>query len=122
MSDLSKWVIVGLGILLALSALTNIGLAKAYMKARDARTQAIADRDSARGAATACSDATEALRELADKRKADGAKRVKAAEAEALAAEGRAQFLLQKRPSVPTDDCRSAAAQMDDWLSTRRPK
>ncbi|MBT2299294.1 hypothetical protein J7E70_02350 [Variovorax paradoxus] len=122
MNPFSKYIVIGLAILLGLSALTNIGLTKAYLKARDAKTQALADRDSARAAATACSDATEALAEQATRRYAEAQGRRKDAEMRALLAEGRAQQLLQTQPSVPGDDCRSAAAQMDTWLSTRNPK
>jgi hypothetical protein len=122
MNPISKWISVGLGILLGLSTLTNIGLTKAYLKARDAKTQALADRDSARAAATACSDATEALAELSRKRATEADGRRKAVEARAQLAERRAQQLLQRQPSVPGDDCRSAQVQMDDWLTNRGTK
>lgn len=122
MNSLTKYVVIGLSILLGLSALTNIGLTKVYLKARDGKTQAIADRDSARGAATACSDATEALAELSKKRAAEAEGRRRATETKAQLADGRAQKLLQTQPSVPGDDCRSAQVQMDDWLISRGAK
>lgn len=122
MNPLSKWLIISLGILLGLSALTNIGLTKAYLKQRDKATTAISDRESARDAATACSDATEALAELSKKRAAEAEGRRRAAETKAQLAEVRAQKLLQTEPSVPGDDCRSAQVQMDDWLTSRGAK
>lgn len=119
---MSKYLLIGLAIALALSMAGNAALTHFYLGQRDVATQAVSDRDSARAAATACSDATEDLAEQAAKRYAEAQSRREEAETQALLAEGRAQALLQKRPSVAGDDCRSAAVQMDDWLTTRKPK
>lgn len=121
MNPISKWVIVGLGILLGLSALTNIGLTKAYLKARDAKTQALADRDSARDAATACSDATEALAELSEKRHRDGEASRLAAEKKAAGWQKLAQGILTAPQKVPGNACASAQAEVDEELSGRAP-
>jgi len=117
-----NYILIGLGIALALSMAGNATLTHFYLEQRDTATQAVSDRDSARGAATACSDATEALAELSKKRAAEAESRRKDAETKALLAEGRAQQLLQARPSVPGDDCRSAQIQMDGWLNSRGVK
>ena len=57
-----------LALALALSLAGNALLAKAWLGARDARQAVALERDSARADASACSDATEDLRTLADKR------------------------------------------------------
>lgn len=69
-----------LAALLAASVLVNIGLGRAWLAARDDATTAIGQRDTARADASACSDATDDLRTLADQRaieaqaaRADGA-------------------------------------------------
>ncbi|NDZ11473.1 hypothetical protein C7T35_01490 [Variovorax sp. WS11] len=121
MIPVTKWLIIGLGILLGLSALTNIGLTKAYLKARDAKTQAIADRDSARGAATACSDATEALAELSNKRHDQGEAARQAAEKKAASWQKLAQGILTSPPKVPGNVCASAQAEVDEELAGRAP-
>jgi hypothetical protein len=117
-----NYVLIGLGIALALSMAGNATLTHFYLEQRDTAKQAVSDRDSARGAAKQCSDGVASLQAAAEARAAGAEQRRKDAETVALLAEGRAQALLQKRPSVPDDDCRSAAVQMDDWLSTRKPK
>jgi len=119
---MSKYLLIGLAIALALSMAGNATLTHFYLEQRDAATQAVSDRDSARNAAQQCSDGVASLQAAAEARAAGAEQRRKDAETQALLAEGRAQVLLQKRPSVAGDDCRSAALQMDDWLSTRNPK
>ncbi|WP_310636822.1 hypothetical protein, partial [Delftia acidovorans] len=64
---------------LLVSLLGNVLLTRAYMGQRDAATAARASvgemtqqRDGARDLATACSDAVDDLRELADRRKKEG--------------------------------------------------
>lgn len=121
MNPLSKYLIIGLGILLGLSALTNIGLTKAYLEARDGKTQAIADRDSARGAATACSDATEALAELSNKRHKEGEAARLTAEKKAKDLELAAQRILTSPQKVPGNVCASAQAEVDEELAGRTP-
>lgn len=116
------WLTVGLGIALGASVLTNVGLTNAYLGARDRATQAANDATNSRTQAKACSDGVLSVRAAADKRAADAEAARDAAQREALAAQRRAQDLLSKRPSVPADDCRSAAVQMDEWLSTRGAK
>lgn len=119
MNALSRYLTIGLGILLGLSALANIGLTMAYLKARDGKTQAVADRDSARAAASACSDATEALRELADKRGDEARRAQAAARLAASRRETRAQQILSTPAAVPGDDCGSARVRIDHWIKGR---
>lgn len=116
------WPTVGLGIALGVSVLTNVGLTNAYLGARDRATEATNDAANSRTQAKACSDGVESLRAAAEKRASEAEAARNAAAREALAAQRRAQDLLSKRPSVPADDCRSAAVQMDEWLSTRGAK
>lgn len=109
-------------IALAISMAGNLLLTKSYLGARDDRIQAVADRDSARDAARECSRNTDRLTTLADERKKEAtAARDEAAEL-AGALDAAADALLKRRPSVPTDDCRSAAVQMDDWFSSKGVK
>lgn len=113
---------IGLGIALAASLLGNAALTSQYLDVRDERTTAISDRDSARRDARQCSDDTARLEKLAADRETEAATARTEANAAVLAAQRRAQQLLAKRPSVPADDCRSAAVQMDEWLTNRKPK
>lgn len=110
---------IGLGIALAVSALANVGLTNAYLGARDDATKAVADAGQARDAAKQCSDGVASLQAAAERRAETAEAARKAAEQASQVARKRADDLLSKRPSVPADDCRSAAVQMDDWLSSR---
>lgn len=104
---------------LTLSIAGNAALGWAWLGARDQVAATVTERDNARAAASACSDATEALRELADKR-AEEAKRARAA-ARAVAGrhEGRAQQILSTPAALPGDDCGSARVRVDGWLKGR---
>lgn len=105
---------------LALSLLGNAFLSKAYLDVRDERTAAQGERDDARSAASACSDATEALEELAGKRKAEAEK---ARAAAAVAARGHlamAQHILSTPATVPGDACKSADERINRWLAERK--
>lgn len=107
-------------VVIALLSVTNIVTGKLYLSARDRATVAVSDRDSARQAASACSDSVDALRDLAAQRAKDSADEVAAARKASQAVQRKAQSLLSARPSVPADDCRSAAVQMDSWLTDRK--
>lgn len=108
-------------IALLISLAGNAALSWAWLDARDDVTVATGERDQARRDATACSDATEALREEADKRAADGKKATATARALAVAKQSRAQTILAKPPSVPGNDYASARARANDWLLGRAP-
>lgn len=112
--------ITALGIALLLSLGANAVAVKAYLSARDRATVAVTDRDSERAAASACSDSVEALADLAGKRAKESAEAVAAARQAAKLAQSKAQRLLTATPAVPGDDCRSAAVQMDSWLTDRK--
>ena len=113
---------IGLGIAVAVLTATNIATGNLYLEARDARTTAISDRDSARDAAQQCSVETARLETLAADREREAQTARNEADAAVQAAQRRAQQLLAKRPTVPADDCRSAAVQMDEWLTNRKAK
>lgn len=111
-----------LGALLAASVAGNGILGKAWLGARDdaARASEVAAQQMA--AAQQCSDGVASLQTAAEDR-------AKAAEADRAAAlklaqdaTRRAQALLARKPTVPGDNCASARVQIDDWLSTRRPR
>lgn len=112
-------IITGLAIGLAISLGGNAAMGWAWLSTRDDLATAVVERDTARGAASACSDATEALRELADKR----AKEAKTAQAAARAAAkgrgDRALEILTTPAAVPGDDCGSARVRVDGWLKGR---
>lgn len=111
---------------LALSLALNAALGLAYLGQRDKTTEAQSavtamerQRDVARAVASACSDAVEDLRNVADQRAAEA----KAARAEAAAkARGhnkKADSILATPAAVPGDDCRSAQVRVADWLKGR---
>lgn len=113
-----------IGLVLSLAA--NGLLGWAYLGQRDEATAVRKDlsamqtqRDGARQAASACSDAVDDLRTLAERRAGEA----KAARAEAAArARGHAQRadqILTAPPAVPGDDCRSAQVRVADWLKGR---
>lgn len=111
---------------LALSLALNAALGWAYLGQRDKTTEAQSavtameqQRDGARAAASACSDAVEDLRTVADQRAAEA----KAARAEAAAkARGhnkKADSILSTPAAVPSDDCRSAQVRVSEWIKGR---
>lgn len=115
-----------LHIILVLSVAANAALGWAYLGQRDDTTQARADlagmerqRDGARGAASACNDAVEALQDLAEKRAA-AAVPVRAAAAKAAQqSERRADSTLTLKPRHVGDACASAQALAEEWLQGR---
>lgn len=104
---------------LVASLAANAVLGWSWLGQRDAATAAQLQRDQARGDASACSDAVEDLRTLADQR----ASEAKAARAEAAAKakshNQKADTILATPPAVPGDDCRSAQLRIGDWLNGR---
>lgn len=98
----------------------------AYLGQRDRTSTAQADlrgmvqqRDGARAAASACSDAVEDLRTLADKRAKDAGPVRAAAASVARGHERRADYTLSLKPRVPGDACASMQALGDEWLRGR---
>lgn len=108
-------------VLLAVSIALNALMFWATTDAMKSTAQAIEQRDQARADATACSDATEALRLLADKRKAEADKARAATRRAAANHEQRADAILAKPASVPGDDCKSASERASAWLAGRKP-
>ncbi len=104
---------------LALSVAGNAALGWAWLGARDGVSIATVERDDARAAASACSDATEALRELADKRAAKAKQAQDDARQAAGRRQGRAQEILSTPAAMPGDDCGSARVRVDGWLKGR---
>lgn len=103
-------------VVLALSVAGNALLGRAWLSARDDLAAATVQRDDARTDATACSDATEDLRDLADKRNAESAPARAAAAAVARTLTRRADATLASAPAVPGDMCASMQDLGDAWL------
>lgn len=105
---------------LAISVAANGVLCWAYLGQRDDTTAAQGQRDQARADASACSDATEDLRELAGKRSEAAAPARAAAASTAQGLQQRADYTLGLQPKVPGDMCASMQALGDEWLKGRR--
>lgn len=113
-----------LALLLALSVAGNAVMARLYLGATREAAQAGERLDQARATATACSDATEALREVADKRAAAAKIATAAAETRARTAEQRANR-ERSAPVAPPDApqaqaCELAQQQNAEWLKGRQ--
>ena len=112
-------VVQALALSLALSVAGNVALGRAWLSGRDAVAAAAVQRDYARSDASACSDATDDLRALADKRAAEAAPARAAAATVARTLTKRADATLASAPAVPGDMCASMQALGDDWLQSR---
>ena len=113
-------------IILALSMLANAALGWAYLGQRDTATQVRTDlahmeqqRDGARGAASACTDAVQALQEQAAQRTAAAAPVRAAAAKAAQQSDRRADYTLSLKPRHVGDSCASTQALADEWLRGR---
>ncbi|MDM0011996.1 hypothetical protein QTH87_06025 [Variovorax sp. J22P168] len=104
---------------LVLSLAGNAVLGWAWLGTRDALVQAVSDRDLARSSASACSDATDDLRKLADRRAAVAKKAQAIARSQAAAHEQLAQTILSTPAALTGDDCGSARVRVDRWLIER---
>ena len=107
---------------LLISLAANALLGWQWLSARDDAATAIVQRDDARAAASACSDATDDLRTLADQRKKEADKARAAAAGKAKTHDQRADYTLGLRPKVPGDMCASMQALGDEWLQGRAQK
>lgn len=108
-----------LALALALSVAGNALLGRAWLSVRNDLAAATVQRDQARADATACSDATDDLRELADKRQIAAAPARAAAATVARTLTKRADTALASAPAVPGDMRVSMQALGDDWLQSR---
>lgn len=120
--------IAPMGYALIASAALNVGLGVAWLNARDntvkARQQVTVvagERDAARLTAQECSEATDALRKLADERAREADKARAQARKAAAGRNARADAILSAPPAVPGDDCASARVRVDQWLKGRAP-
>lgn len=104
---------------LGLSVAGNAALGWAWVGAREKAATTILQRDDARAVASACSDATDDLRELADKRSAEAKKAQAIARDAATGRQKAAQTILSTPAAVPGDACASAQARVDAWLRRR---
>ncbi len=108
-----------LGVALAISSAGNAGLTYAYLGQRDETTAAQGERDQARAAATACSDATEALAELSAKRAKENKALREAAAGKAKGHDQKADEILAT-PASNADSCIAADQRFDNWLKGRK--
>jgi len=104
----------------------NAGQAWLYIGLRDELTLAKSEtgarekeRDTARQAASACSDAVDDLRTLADRRASEAATARATAATQARAAAQRADAILVAPAAVPGNDCASAQVRVQSWLQGR---
>ncbi len=106
-------------IALTISVAANVALGWAYLDSRDDVGVGKVKFENAAGAATACSDATEDLRTLADKRKQDATSARAAAATKAMDHNKRADYTLGLQPKNPANSCASIQALGDEWLANR---
>lgn len=112
-------VVVALAVALALSGAGNAFLLNRWLAATEAAAVATTTSGVNLENAKLCSRSVDNLEAQAQAREVDAAvERAKAKEA-ATAAGKRGQAILRAQPSVPGDDCKSTAAQIDDWLASR---
>lgn len=104
---------------LGLSVAGNAALGWAWVDAREKAATTVVERDSARSAASVCSDATEDLRDLADKRAAEAKKAQAAARTAATGRQQTANMILSTSVAVPGNACASAQVRVDAWLRGR---
>ncbi|SDZ52997.1 hypothetical protein SAMN05421547_13214 [Delftia lacustris] len=112
-------------IIIAALTLGNLLIGWAWLSARDDAVTARAElasmqqqRDGARQAAQACSDATEALGAVAAQRAAEAAPARAAAAGQAQALNARADYTLSRQPA-PGDSCAALQVLGADWLKGR---
>lgn len=101
----------------------NAGQARLYLGLRDELVLAKAatsarekELDTARQEASACSDAVDDLRTLANERAKEAATARATAAAQARMAAQRADAILAAPAAVPGNDCASAQVRIDSWL------
>lgn len=109
-----------------LAVVGNAGQAWLYLELRDDLVLAKAatdtreqERDTARQAASACSDAVDDLRTLADERAKEATTARATAATQAHAAAQRADAILAAPAAVPGNDCASAKVRVEHWLQGR---
>ncbi|CAB5709194.1 Uncharacterised protein [Delftia tsuruhatensis] len=122
---ISEKLLPALAAALLVSVAGNALLGWAWLSARDdattARTELVSmqqQRDGARQAAQACSDATEALGTAAAQRAAEAAPARAAAAGQAAALNARADYTLSRQPGAG-DNCAALQALGADWLKGR---
>lgn len=123
--DMGK-LIPALVLALLMSLLGHIWQGYSYLKIRDALTLANAEvkhqgenLEGTQAIASACSDATDDLRELADKRETVATGAREQAKEVAAGYEKKADAILAKPDPVPGNACASAQVLVDEWLSER---
>ena len=122
MLDFRAAILMALVVCVACNAL----LGWLYLGQRDDTTAARAStvsvteqRDGARAAASACSDALDDLRTLADQRGREATAARTAAAGRADQHNQRADQILSAPPAVPGNACASAQVRIDGWLKAR---
>lgn len=113
-----------LALLISLAANGLLGWAYLGQRDKTAAVQAdmrgmVQQRDGAREVASACSDAVDDLRTLADQRAKEAAPVRATAASVARGHERHADYTLGLKPRVPGDACASMQALGDEWLKGR---
>ena len=104
---------------LGLSLAGNAALGWAWVGVREKAAATVLERDNARSAASSCSDATDDLRDLADKRGAEAKKAQAAARDAATERQQTANTILSTPAAMPGNACASAQVRVDTWLRGR---
>lgn len=116
----TTYTVAGLGALLALSVLGNVGLGRAYMAQHERLARTEEAREQALGAATKCGDAVRQLQDTA-KRQADEAKTaIEAAQKFAGQQRKAAEAERRRAQAVPGNACASAEVETREWLLRRQ--
>lgn len=118
---ISRYLVIGMAVAIAVLTIALGGMTRLYLGARDARIEAVSDRDSARRAASECSDSVDALMELAATRREESKAEVEAAAKRAQVAESTARRIQNAPQKVPGNVCASAQAEVDEELTERAP-
>lgn len=106
---------------LAISLVGNAALGLLYLGERDRGTRLTGERDSARSQASACSDATEDLRDQAVKREKENKDLRAAATAFNRKQQALAGQIQKTPPTQPGNDCASAGDRFNNWLRGEAP-
>lgn len=119
MSLLPRWL---LPLIIAALVAANTATGWAWLHARDQVATLQERADAAVEVAGQCSRSVDKLQSTAAKQAAAARAAIAAANKRAAANNQLADQILAKAPSVPGDDCASAQAQVDEWLSNRQVK
>ncbi len=115
-------IVVGAGVVLAISLSGNAYLFNTLGQARERAARADAGRITAVAVAQTCSNYVQKLTADGARRAAEAKPLIEAAAAGAAEANRKADGEATRAPAVPGDACASAEAETREWLLRRQPK